>query len=119
MLLGRVVGQVVATRKHEALVGYRLLCIRPHGFHEPAHPVDLIIAVDVLGAGPGEDVVVCFGEPARRCSRDTSGERQGFDLPIEAAVAAIVDSIDLDPAVIAGLRRPLHLRERLQTGTGA
>ena len=48
MMLGRVTGQLVATRKHAALESYRLLVIRPYGLYEPAHAVDLIVAVDVV-----------------------------------------------------------------------
>jgi ethanolamine utilization protein EutN len=108
MMLGQVIGQLVATRKHAMLEGQRLLCVRPYGLHEPSHAVDLIIAVDVLGAGVGEDVVVCFGEPARRLTRQAARPELQLDLPIEAAVAAIVDRTDLDGGVMAALPRPLQ-----------
>jgi ethanolamine utilization protein EutN len=105
MLLGRVIGQLVATRKHVALDGQKLLLIRPYGAYELSHHADVIVAVDPIGAGPGEDVVICFGEPARRCSREAvSGS---LDLPVEAAVMAIVDRTQIDRASVAGLRRPL------------
>src|SRR5688572_27122187 len=107
-MLGQVIGQLVATRKHVALEGQRLLCVRPYGLYEPAHAVDLIVAVDMLGAGVGEDVLVCFGEPARRITRQAGRPALEHDLPVEAAVMAIVDRTDLDTATLAGLPRPLQ-----------
>lgn len=104
-MLGRVIGQAVAPRKHIALDGYRLLFVKPYGLYEPSHAVDLVVAVDVVGAGPGEDVVVCFGEPARRCSRQAY--HGAVDLPVDAAVMAIVDRAQLDASVVSGLLRPL------------
>jgi microcompartment protein CcmK/EutM len=47
-----------------------------------------LVAVDAIGAGIGEDVIVCMGDPARRSLGSTS-------LPIEAAVCAIVDKLEL------------------------
>jgi ethanolamine utilization protein EutN len=93
MILGRVVGELWATRRHAGLDGRKLLIVRPHGWYNPPFPVAHLIAVDTLGAGVGEDVVVCLGEPARRSLGSTF-------LPVEAAVMAIVDggSSIFDPA---------------------
>ena len=88
MILGRVIGEVWATRKHGALLGRKLLIIRPYFWYAPAHGVDQLVAVDSVGAGIGEDVVVCMGEPARRQLGSSS-------IPIDAAVAAIVDRLEL------------------------
>ena len=88
MILGRVVGEVWATRKHTALEGKKLLVIQPYFWYAPAHEVGHLVAVDPVGAGIGEDVVVCMGDPARRSLGTTS-------MPIEAAVAAIVDRTEL------------------------
>lgn len=88
MILGRVVGEVWATRKHPALDGRKLLIIEPYLWYAPAHEVGHLVAVDPIGAGVGEDVVVCTGDPARRALG-------GVNLPVEAAVAAIVDHTEL------------------------
>jgi ethanolamine utilization protein EutN len=88
MILGRVVGEVWATRKHAALEGKKLLVIAPYFWYAPSHEVGHLVAVDPVGAGIGEDVVVCMGDPARRSLGSTS-------MPIEASVAAIVDRTEL------------------------
>lgn len=88
MLYGRVTGQLTAARKAEALSGYKLLLVSPHtksgggsGMGELGNP---IVAVDLLGAGVGEEVIVAFGRAARMAiGKET--------LPIEAAVIGIVD----------------------------
>jgi ethanolamine utilization protein EutN len=88
VILGRVVGEVWATRKHEALAGRKLLIIRPTYWYAPPHQVEHLVAVDPVGAGVGEDVVVCMGDPARRRLGSTS-------IPVEAAVCAIVDRVEV------------------------
>lgn len=99
MILGRVVGEVWATRKHAALDGRKLLIIEPYLWYAPAHEVSHLVAVDPVGAGVGEDVVVCVGDPARRALGSTS-------TPVEAAVCAIVDRLELAPEDARG-KRPL------------
>jgi len=95
--LGRVVGEVWATRKHAALDGRKLVIVAPHLWYAPAHEVGHLVAVDPVGAGVGEDVVVCLGDPARRALGSTS-------MPVEAAVAAIVDRVELAPNGERGAR---------------
>jgi ethanolamine utilization protein EutN len=100
MILGRVVGEVWATRKHPGLEGRKLLVIAPYLWYAPSHEIGHLVAVDPVGAGIGEDVVVCLGDPARRVLGSTS-------LPVEAAVAAIVDRTELVPPAERG-HRPLE-----------
>jgi ethanolamine utilization protein EutN len=90
MILGRVVGELWATRKHPALEGRKLLIIQPHLWYAPSHEVGHLLAVDPVGAGAGEDVIVCMGDPARRQLGSTS-------IPVEASVCAIVDRLEIDP----------------------
>ncbi len=97
MILGRVVGEVWATRKHAALDGRKLLIIAPYLWYAPSHDVGHLVAVDPVGAGVGEDVIVCMGAPARRALGSSS-------TPVEAAVCAIVDRVELAADVGA---RPL------------
>ena len=83
MILGKVVGHVWASRKDPRLERRKLLVVRPYGSYEgPAG--EQVVAVDTLGAGIGDDVVVCLGWPAR-------AHLAGVNLPVDAAIMAIVD----------------------------
>jgi len=79
MLLAKVTGAVVATRKHETLTGAKLLVVQPEG----AGPV---VAVDRLGAGIGDTVLVALGSAARVAVGDR--------MSVDAAVVGIVDSVE-------------------------
>ena len=112
MILGRVMGQVWATRKSPRLGGCKLLLVRPLTWFRPDHPTGHVVAVDPVGAEVGQDVIVCLGQPARRVLGDGR-------MPVEASVAAIVDRVETysdacrEPAFrfAAGLE-PLDLVER-------
>ena len=87
MIVAKVVGTVVATRKDERLVSSKLLVARPidpSGTPEGAY----LVAVDTVGAGVGETVLIVSGSSARMAS----GMK---DCPVDAAVVGIVDAIDL------------------------
>ena len=89
MFLGKIVGQVWATKALSDLQGKRLLVVEAlDDMREPgAAKVTPVIAVDPLGAGIGEHVIVAFGKAARvACGGDG-------DLPYEAAVVGIVDDV--------------------------
>ncbi|MFH0945896.1 MAG: EutN/CcmL family microcompartment protein, partial [Planctomycetota bacterium] len=60
MLLGKVIGNVWATRKDESLEGLRFLLIQPFALGE-AGSSQVVVAADPLGAGVGETVIVAFG----------------------------------------------------------
>ena len=86
MILAKVVGTVVATRKDERLVASKLLVARPL---DPSGVPDgnYLVAVDTVDAGLGETVLIVSGSSARMA--------QGFkDCPIDAAIIGIVDEID-------------------------
>ncbi|MSP61907.1 MAG: ethanolamine utilization protein EutN [Myxococcales bacterium] len=97
MILGRVVGEVWATRRHPGLDGRKLVIVRPYLWYAPLAETAHLVAVDAVGANVGQDVVVCLGDGAR----STLG---AANLPVEAAVLGIVDRVDL--ATDVG-RRPL------------
>ena len=87
MLIGKVVGSVVATRKDEKLEGRKLLVVQVHD-HEN-HPVDqYVVAADSVEAGPGDMVLYATGSSARQTTL-TEGR------PIDAVIMAVVDSWDL------------------------
>jgi microcompartment protein CcmK/EutM len=87
MLLGRVVGTVVATRKDERLVGSKLLVVRtidPNGKDEPTY----MVAVDTVDAGGADRVLVVTGSSARMAS----GLK---DCPVDAAIVGVVDTVTM------------------------
>lgn len=91
MFLGRVIGEVWATRKVADLEGKRLLVVEPlDDRRDPMAPrVTPVVAADPIGAGIGEEVVVAFGKAARvACGGDG-------DYAFEAAVVGIVDDFDV------------------------
>jgi microcompartment protein CcmK/EutM len=87
MLLARIVGTVVATRKDPRLVSNKLLLARPV---DPKGKVEgnYLVAVDTVDAGVGETVLIVSGSSARMAS----GMK---DTPVDAAIVGIVDSVDL------------------------
>ena len=85
MFLGRVIGKVVATRKHPSLTGIRLLIVQPLD-HERKAVGDALIAADVVSAGEGETVYWVGAREAPNAFPEPP--------PIDAAVVGIVDRID-------------------------
>ena len=82
MIVGKIVGSVVATRKNENLVGSKFLVVEP--IAKMAGEKRRIVAVDNVGAGIGEIVLVAQGSAARiGCNL--------VDSPIDAAIVGIVD----------------------------
>jgi microcompartment protein CcmK/EutM len=87
MLLARIVGTVVATRKDERLLSTKLLVARaidPAGKPEGSY----VVAVDTVDAGVGETVLIVSGSSARMAS----GLK---DCPVDAAVVGIVDHVEI------------------------
>ena len=92
MQICRTVGTVVATRKEERLRALKLLLV------EPVSPAGdsvgrPLVAVDAVGAGVGETVLIAQGSSARMT--DVSGDR-----PVDAVIMAIVDTIDVEGDVV-------------------
>jgi ethanolamine utilization protein EutN len=87
MILARVVGTVVATRKDERLVSNKLLVARPV---DPKGKPDAnyVVAVDTVDAGVGELVLIVSGSSARMAS----GMK---DCPVDAAIVGIVDTVEV------------------------
>lgn len=87
MILARVVGTVVATRKDPRLEGKTLLIIKPVS-PEGKDEAGYLIAVDTVSAGPRERVIVVSGSSARMAEGCK-------DKPIDSAVIGIVDDVQL------------------------
>jgi len=91
MLIGKVVGTVVATRKEEEIEGLRLLVVR--GLDLEGKPTStMVVAVDAVGAGVGEVVLYASGSSARQT-------RVTKDRPVDATIMAIVDEIEVGGAL--------------------
>ena len=93
MLLAKVEGAVVATKKDPSMSGRKLLLLRPQlvddkdpGKLRPG--ANTIIAVDSVGAGAGELVLFTQGSSARLAPNLK-------DAPVDAVVIGIVDSVDV------------------------
>ena len=77
MIIGRVYGSVVSTHKLEGLVGYKFMlvqCIENKN----------LVAVDGVGAGIGEDVIITTGSSARVAIGDANS-------PVDATIVGILD----------------------------
>jgi microcompartment protein CcmK/EutM len=89
MILARIVGTVVATRKDARLVSNKLLIARPMDPHGKAEG-NYLVAVDTVDAGVGETVLIVSGSSARMAS----GMK---DCPVDAAIVGIVDTVEVTP----------------------
>ena len=87
MILARVVGTVVATRKDDRLHGAKLLLVRPtdpQGKDEAGY----LVAVDTVDAGPRDRVLVVSGSSARMAA----GLK---DCPVDAAIVGVIDTVEV------------------------
>lgn len=90
MLLGRVIGNVVATMKDPALTGQRLLLVQPldRNGRDKGKP---LVALDSVGAGAGETIYWCRG-------REASFPFLPAEVPTEATIVGIVDTVNIPAA---------------------
>jgi ethanolamine utilization protein EutN len=94
MFLAKVTGLVVATQKVATMTGHKLLTVEPLRV-DPQQRDRLIgtgrtfVAVDTVGAGLGEMVLIVQGSSARLTP-------QTEKLPVDAAIVGIVDEVELD-----------------------
>jgi microcompartment protein CcmK/EutM len=87
VLLAKIVGTVVATRKDPRLVSNKLLVARPV---DPRGKPDggYLVAVDTVDAGVGETVLIVSGSSARMAA----GMK---DCPVDAAIVGIIDTVEV------------------------
>ena len=90
MILARIVGTVVSTRKDPRLEGQKLLIVKPIS-PEGADESGYIIAVDTVDSGFRETVLVVSGSSARMAV-------DCKDRPVDAAIIGVVDTVHLDSA---------------------
>lgn len=92
MLLGKVVGTVVATKKEPELEGLRLLLVRELDAAWQATG-KVIVAVDAVSAGDGEVVLFAAGSSARLTAATK-------DRPVDHVIMAVVDTVTADGDVV-------------------
>ena len=113
MFLGRVAGTVWSTVKWPQAQGLKLLLVRPYRLGDlppgavpaaggggaggtPSEPTDdLVVCADTLDAGPGDDVIVAFGHAARVAVSEKLPPGSKPMVPIDAAVVAVVDRVEI------------------------
>ena len=94
MFVAEVTGAVVSTQKVDSIVGYKLLVVEPYRLDNKTRKKlnttgRTFIAVDTLGAGEGDYVLITKGSSAR-LTEETR------DLPIDTVVVGIVDNVHVD-----------------------
>ena len=87
MIVGRVVGNVWATRKEDSLNGLKFMVVVPEDPVKPEKRASLV-AVDQVGAGIGDMVLVAQGSSARKTV-------QHADAPVDAAIVGIIDEMEV------------------------
>ena len=91
MLIGRVVGTCVATRKDEKLEGMKMLVVQQTDA-SGKNVGGIVVAIDSVGAGTGEVVLFASGSSARQTSLTK-------DKPVDAVIMAIVDAIEMNSEI--------------------
>ena len=98
MILADVIGTVVSTRKDPAIEGLKLLAVQPLGPGLVATG-SVLVAIDSVGAGVGERVIIVSGSSARYTAATTG-------KPADATIMGIVDRVDVSqPAADSKGRR--------------
>ncbi len=94
MFVAKVTGAVVATQKVETMVGHKLLVVEPYRL-DPDSRRSLkttgrtFVAVDTVGAGEGEFVLITQGSSARLTPETKN-------LPVDTVIVGIVDKVHVD-----------------------
>ena len=86
MIIGRILGSIVSTQKDERLSGKKLLIVRPLNL-DGTDQNGYVVAVDTVGAGFHERVLVVAGSSARLAEGNK-------DCPVDAAIVGVIDTID-------------------------
>ncbi len=87
MFLGKVIGTVWSTKKDDKLVGAKFLLVRELDI-DLNEKERFVVAVDSVGAGDGEVVIVASGSSSRMTTFTK-------DKPVDAVIMAIVDKLDI------------------------
>ena len=98
MFVAKVTGSLVSTQKVESMVGHKLLVVEPYQLDSETREKLLgsgraLVAVDTVGAGEGEYVLITQGSSARL----TPGTK---NLPVDTVIVGIVDSVHVDTTCV-------------------
>jgi microcompartment protein CcmK/EutM len=88
MIFGQVIGTVVSSRRSDGMEGVKYLLVRTCN-HRGDAGRNCIVAMDLVGAGTGEMVIVAQGSSARQTGRT-------YEKPIDAVIAGIVDLVEAE-----------------------
>jgi ethanolamine utilization protein EutN len=86
MIIARILGTVVSTQKDERLEGKKLLIVKPLNV-DGSDQSGYVVAVDTVGAGFHEKVLVVSGSSARMADGNK-------DCPVDAAIVGVIDTVD-------------------------
>lgn len=86
MIIGRILGTVVSTQKDERLLGKKLLIVKPINL-DGSDQSGYVVAVDTVGAGFHERVMVVGGSSARMAEGNK-------DCPVDSAIIGVIDTLD-------------------------
>jgi ethanolamine utilization protein EutN len=89
MQIARVIGTVVATKKHEKFEGAKLLLVQPVSLDDTPRGAPLL-AVDSVGAGVDERVLIVL---EGRAAGEALGKKAA---PVDAAIVGIIDQVEFD-----------------------
>ena len=87
MQIGKVVGNIWATRKHEGLEGHKLMVVRILD-SAGKETGDALVAVDNIGAGVSDNVLIARGGASRLACHESK-------VPVDAAIVGIIDDLDV------------------------
>ena len=86
MIIGRILGTVVLTQKDERLLGKKLLIVKPINL-DGSDQSGYVVAVDTVGAGFHEKVLLVGGSSARLAQGNQ-------DCPVDSAIVGVIDTVD-------------------------
>ncbi len=93
MYAARVIGTVVSTAKEEKLMNLKMLVVQPVNLLDMKNEGKCAVAIDAVGAGQGEIVLVVGGSSARQTEITTN-------KPVDATINAIVDYVEIEGALV-------------------
>lgn len=87
MIIGKVVGNVWATRKDDSLNGMKFLVVKPVDYLS-SQDFPTFVAIDMIGAGIGETVLVVQGSSARKLLGKEN-------IAVDASIVGIIDTVEV------------------------
>ncbi len=89
MYAAKIIGTAVCTCKEQKLVGLKLLVVQPISLLTLENEGKPVVAIDAVGAGESEVVLVVGGSSARQTDVTTN-------MPVDATIMAVIDYIDIE-----------------------